>query len=70
MLAATLLVALNGLDGQVIYVNPTEIVSVRAPSSELLHSDVKCSLQTADGRLINVTNPCDEVLRRIERAEE
>jgi hypothetical protein len=54
--------ALHGLDGQTIYVNPSEIVSARAPSTDLLHSDVKCTLQTADGKLINVTDTCDEVL--------
>lgn len=67
---AVLLITLNGLDGQTIYVNPTEIVSVRAPSTELIHPDVKCTLQTADGKLINVSNTCEEVLRRIEKAEE
>jgi uncharacterized protein YlzI (FlbEa/FlbD family) len=70
MVATTLMITLNGLDGQIIYVNPTEIVSVRTPSTDLLHQDVKCSLQTADGKLINVTNSCEEVLHRIGRAEE
>jgi uncharacterized protein YlzI (FlbEa/FlbD family) len=70
MVAATLMITLNGLDGQMIYVNPTEIVSVRAPSSDLLAPEVKCTLQTADGKLIHVTNACDDVLHRIGRAEE
>jgi uncharacterized protein YlzI (FlbEa/FlbD family) len=69
LIAAVAMIVLDGLDGQAIYVNPREVVSVRAPTSELLHSDIKCTLQTADGKLINVANVCDEVLRRIGKAE-
>jgi uncharacterized protein YlzI (FlbEa/FlbD family) len=64
------LIVLHGLDGQLIHVNPAEIVSVRAPSSDLLAPEIKCTLQTADGKLINVTDTCDEVLHRIGKAEE
>lgn len=63
------LVALHGLDGQVIYVNPSEIVSARAPATDLLHEHVKCTLQTADGKLINVTDACEDVLRLIGKEE-
>lgn len=65
---ALVLIALHGLDGQLIWVNPAEIVSVRAPATNLLHHDIKCTLQTADGKLINVTDSCDEVRREIEEA--
>lgn len=58
---AVTLITLTGLDGQTIYVNPAEVVSIRAPTSDLLHEGVKCSLQTADGRLVNVVNTCDEI---------
>lgn len=63
ILVAVVLITLTGLDGQIIYVNPAEVVSIRAPTSDLLHENVKCSLQTVDGRIINVTNSCDEVHR-------
>lgn len=66
---ALALVVLHGLDGQTIYVNPETIVSVRAPSTDLIHPDVKCTLQTADGKLINVTDACDDVLHQIGKSE-
>lgn len=63
------MIALHGLDGQTIYVNPSEIVSARAPATEYLHENIKCTLQTADGKLINVTDGCGEVMRLIGRAD-
>lgn len=64
---ALALVMLHGLDGQPIFVNPHEIVSVRAPTSELLHENVNCSIQTADGRLINVVDTCAQVMEAIKQ---
>lgn len=69
MRLAFALIALHGLDGQMIYVNPETIVSARAPLSDLIHPDVKCTLQTADGKLINVVDPCEDVLKQIGRSE-
>ena len=69
MRLAFALIVLHGLDGQTIYVNPETIVSVRAPSSDLIHPDVKCTLQTSDGKLINVVDVCDDVLKQIGKSE-
>ena len=70
MRLAIALIVLHGLDGQTIYVNPAEVVSVRAPATDLLHSDVKCTLQTADGKLINVVDSCLDVRQQIERSRQ
>ncbi len=66
---ALALIVLHGIDGQVIYVNPSEIVSARAPQTEFLHSSIKCSLQTVDGKLINVAETCEVVLEQIGRSD-
>lgn len=66
---ALVLIALHGLDGQIIYVNPSEIVSARMPSTTLLHQNIKCTLQTADGKLINVADDCVTVLREIGKTD-
>jgi hypothetical protein len=61
---ALLLVALSGPDGQVIFVNPEEIISIRAPRethAQHFASAIHCVLQTADGKLINVVDDCDTV---------
>lgn len=62
---ALALIGLHGLDGQLIWVNPSEIVSMRTPNTNLLHQNIKCTLQTVDGKLINVTDTCDEVRHEI-----
>lgn len=62
-----LLVALNGPGRQVIWVNPAEVVSVRAPrdtTESHFGPEVNCILQTADGKLIAITDEC-EAARKI-----
>lgn len=66
---ALALIVLHGIDGQVIYVNPSEIVSARAPQTEFLHSAINCSLQTVDGKLINVAETCEVVLEQIDKSD-
>ena len=63
-LFAIVLVALSGPDGQVIFVNPAEVVSIRSPRA--LHSEhfapgIRCVLQTVDGKAIGVADDCDVV---------
>jgi hypothetical protein len=68
LMLAIALVALNGPDSQMIWVNPSEIVSFRAPrEAHQRHfaNDIECVLQTADGKLINVVNTCDDVRQKI-----
>lgn len=63
------MIALHTLDGQVVHVNPCEIVSIRQPTTNLLSHDIQCTLQTVDAKLINVVDSCDEVLRLIGRSD-
>lgn len=67
---ALALIALHGLDGQTIWVNPAEVISVRAPATDLLHEGVKCTLQTVDGKLINVADDCETVLRGVKEVRQ
>lgn len=63
-----LLIALNGPGQQVIWVNPAEVVSVRAPRASMddhFGPEVNCILQTADGKLIAVADECDVVRKQL-----
>lgn len=63
---ALTLVALAGPDGQTIWVNPQEIVSVRTPrGKDHFGSQVHCLLEMTDGKFVNVTDDCDAVRQKI-----
>ena len=67
---AVVLVALHGFHGQIIYVNPDEVVSIRAPTDKTTLSDnVKCLLTTVDGKGISVSDDCDTVIEKFEEAK-
>jgi hypothetical protein len=66
-LALLVLVPLNGPDGQIIWVNPEQVVSVRGPrGGRGVHfgPGVECLVEMSDGKFVNVTNPCDAVIER------
>jgi uncharacterized protein YlzI (FlbEa/FlbD family) len=68
IIVTVVLVQLTGPDNQIIWVNPEEIVSIRAPRESQQHhfdNDIKCTLQTVDGKLINVIDSCDEVRNKV-----
>jgi hypothetical protein len=59
---------LSGPEHQTIWVNPEEIVSIRAPrdsQSEHFGPEVRCILQTVDGKLIAITDDCDAARHKI-----
>lgn len=63
---ALLLIPLSGPDGQVIWVNPVEIVSMRAPrTSSGLHEDIQCTLTMADGHFIALIDGCGVVSQKL-----
>jgi hypothetical protein len=69
---ALLLVQLSGPDGQAIFVNPEEVVSVREPrdtSKESFASGTKCVIQTIDGKIVNVADDCDTVRAKMRARE-
>jgi len=62
------LVALNGPDGQVIYVNPAQILSVRAPrdyADNTVNPVIACAIEMSDGKFVNVIDNCEAVLAKI-----
>ena len=62
-----LLIKLHGPDGQVIYINPMAVVSVRAPrKGDTLGPELKCLLHTMDGKFIAVTEGCDKFVQEAE----
>ena len=66
------LIMLHAPHGHVIYLNPDSVTTLRAAAGEknkLLIDDVKCLLNTLDGKFISVIETCETVLRLIERKE-
>jgi hypothetical protein len=62
------LVRLTGTDGQIIEINPEEVVSVRAPGAiaEHLHPNTHCVIYTSDGKFISLRDDCADVQRKLE----
>ena len=54
------LIKLTGPDGQVIYINPSAVVSVRAPrGADTVGPAIHCILHTNDGKFIAVAERCN-----------
>lgn len=62
------LVILSGPDGQIIRINPSQVVSVREPRNieGHFHKDVHCLIHMADGKFVAVTESCDIVRQLLE----
>jgi len=63
-------VALTGPGGQPVFVNPSEVISVREPLGGHYDPAVRCVLHTSDGKYIAVTETCVEVRRKLEYEQE
>ena len=57
----------TGPDGQLIEINPTEVVSVRAPGTiqAHVHPDTRCLVFTSDGKFVGVKEECADVEQRL-----
>jgi hypothetical protein len=61
----------NGPGGQVVEINSTEIVAVRAPRGiDHVHPDVHCLVFTTDGKFTAVQEECETVVKKINDAAE
>ena len=62
------LVRLTGTDGQIVELNPEEVVSVRAPGGIAghLHPHTHCVIYTSDGKFITVRDECQDVQKKLE----
>lgn len=68
LLLALNLVALDGAHGKTVYVNPAEVVSIRAPAPGVpghWAPDIHCLVQTSDGKIVASTDMCDAVADKL-----
>jgi hypothetical protein len=59
------LVLLHGPDGRELYINPESITTMRATipgeKNKVIHGEIKCVLNTTDGKFISVIESCETV---------
>jgi hypothetical protein len=67
-LLALHLIRLTGPDGEIIEVNPEEVVSAKAPGAIAghLHPRTRCVIFTSDGKFITVRDECEDVRKKLE----
>ena len=60
------LLQLLGTEGQVVWISPAAIVSMRRPrDGEHFHKDTHCVVTTVDGKFIAVMDTCADIAARI-----
>jgi hypothetical protein len=65
-LFAVMLVTLTGVDNQRIDINPEAVVTIRTPRETTgVTDEVKCLVQTQDGKVATVIETCDVVRERL-----
>lgn len=70
LLTGLKLIELTGPDGQHIEINPSEIVSLRAPrDSEHFAPGISCLVSTADGKYVGVVEGCEVIARSMAEGE-
>jgi uncharacterized protein YlzI (FlbEa/FlbD family) len=73
VVVAALLVLLHGPDGREILLNADLVVSMHAAikgkPNTALTDEVRCLINTSDGKFISVVESCDQVLELIGRAK-
>jgi hypothetical protein len=70
LVVAARLVLLHAPDGADVVINPDEVVSMRSPRAEptaekdkLFSENVRCMINTTDGKYITVRESCADVMR-------
>ena len=75
MIATIQLVLVHSPNGDIIEINPDQIVSLRAAApgkleeDRLYHKSVKCLIVTSDGKSIPAVENCVEIKSLIERTK-
>jgi hypothetical protein len=60
------LIELHTLDGGVVEINPSAVVSLRAPQTKgVMHGSVRCIVNFVDGKFITVIESCATVRAKI-----
>lgn len=68
--ALVLFIELHLIDGVIVQVSPTQIISMRGRGhGALIAEGGNCLLNMADGKHVVVKETCEEVFRLIERLE-
>lgn len=72
MITATLvLILLHAPNGNEILLNPREVTSLHAAipgkANRQFDNDVKCVINTTDGKFVSVVETCEEVSRAIQQ---
>jgi len=67
MLFVLKMISLHGPGGQMIELNPGEVISLREPSSqEHFAKSIKCIVSTSDGKFHTVLEDCNTVKQMLE----
>jgi hypothetical protein len=65
------LVVLHGPDGQLIEINPEEVISLRSPHIEgHVHHAINCLIYTSDGKYLGVVEECADVQTKLTGVDE
>jgi hypothetical protein len=68
-LVALTLIVLTGPGGQIVKINPDEVVSLRAPrSTDHMPKTVRCIVFTTDTKFIGVEETCDQAGDKLRHA--
>lgn len=62
-------IELQGPDGQIVYINPYQIISIREPrGTDRGHwaPGTKCLVMTSDGKFITTTDTCAGIRKKLE----
>jgi hypothetical protein len=67
VLAAATLVELTGPDHQMLWIAPSQVISIREPRSEAHFAPgTRCLIGTVDGKYITVNESCEAVRRKLQ----
>jgi hypothetical protein len=70
LIDALTLVMLTGPGGQIVEINPEEVVSIRSPRSvDHMPRSVHCIVFTTDSKFIGVEEPCPQVEKKLKQTD-
>jgi hypothetical protein len=62
------LLQVQGMNGQMIDINPREITNIQEPSDKLLHEGVHCSIVMTNGKFISLSEECSSLRAKLKAA--
>ena len=70
-LLIAMLIELQGVGGQKVYVNPDSVINIREPhgiNSGHWPAGTRCLVFTSDGKYIATVEPCETIRKKLEGA--